>query len=360
MRSSVDRAQDPIDGGIAQRVRSQAAPAVKTALLRCGGYAAVRRLLPSRSLAILRYHAICEPGGYAYAAPGICISPADFERHVSYLASNYSVLPLPEAVDYLVSGRPLPRNAVAITFDDGYADNLAAARTLANYGLTATFYLTAGALADGEPFWPAEVRMLLRAVRTPILRLQLESGRVDIPLSESGNFGAAVRAVTRLLKSHPIPVRETLRDQLRSAAGRPRLPRVMLRWDEALEMQRLGMTIGSHTMTHPNLPSAGLADAGREIVDSKARLERELGAAVTMFSYPNGGAERYQTPELRRIVKEAGYAAATTSRNAFAGPASDPYALERIEVEDRLEDLIFALEIERFVFAPTARPGEVA
>ncbi len=49
-----------------------------------------------------------------------------------------------------------------ITFDDGYADNLPAARTLAKYGATATFYITAGCLAGGQPFWPAELRHLVR------------------------------------------------------------------------------------------------------------------------------------------------------------------------------------------------------
>jgi hypothetical protein len=94
-------------------------------------------------------------------------------------------------------------------------------------------------------------------------------------------------------------------------------------------------------------------------VQSKARLEQEIGAPVTMFSYPNGGAERYCTPELKRVVADVGFAAATTSRNAFATPASDLYALERIEVEEELSDLVFALEVERFGFKPKPRPLEV-
>ena len=77
-----------------------------------------------------------------------------------------------------------------------------------------------------------------------------------------------------------------------------------------------------------------------------------------MFSYPNGGAERYMTPDVARLVKEAGFEAATTSRNAFAGPESDLYALERIHVAERLEDLVFALEVERFLFQPKPRRGE--
>jgi hypothetical protein len=77
-----------------------------------------------------------------------------------------------------------------------------------------------------------------------------------------------------------------------------------------------------------------------------------------MFSYPNGGADRYLTPDVQIAVQEAGYLAATTSRNAFASVTSDRYALERIEVEERLEDLVFALEFERFAFKPQPRSGE--
>ena len=336
-------------------LRSRIAPLAKSVLLRGGGYGAVRRLLPSRQAGILRYHAICGEEGYAYAAPGICISPAAFERHVRYLAANYTVLPLPEVVDYLGRARTLPRNTVAITFDDGYADNLEAARTLHRHGLTATFYLTAGCLADGEPFWPSEIRWLVPAVAGPVLRIVPDGPPVELSVTTAENREVAIRTLTRLFKSRPIPVREAMREQLRRAANAPAESRFMLRWDEVAEMQRLGMTIGAHTMTHPNLPSAGLDAARQEIIGAKARLERELAARVTMFSYPNGGAERYETPELRRVVADAGYAAATTSRNAFAGAGSDLYALERIEVEERLEDLVFALEVERFAFKPKPR-----
>ena len=100
-------------------VRAAVAPAAKRALFWAGGYAVTRAMLPSRRLAILRYHAVCEPDA-GYADPGICVSPSAFERHVAYLASHYSVLPLPEAVAILKRGATLPRNAVAITFDDGY------------------------------------------------------------------------------------------------------------------------------------------------------------------------------------------------------------------------------------------------
>ena len=338
--------------GPLRRARSQMAPLVKTTLLNSGGYTLLRRLVPSRRIAILRYHAICGADGYAYADPTICISPDKFEAHVAYFAAHYAVLPLPEIVARVREGRSLPFNTLAITFDDGYADNLAAARVLAKYGLSATFYITAGCLAGDEPFWPSELRYLLKAIPDSTLSMDVAGQSIAIPLTTAAERQSAVRKLTRLFKSNRIPVRDALREQLRVAAGRPALPRHMLQWEELAEMHRLGMTIGAHTLTHANLPSAGAADAAVEIVESKARLERELSTPVTMFSYPNGGAETYYTPELQQLVARAGFSAATSSHNAFAAVNSDLYALERIEVEERLEDIVFALEVERFAFRP--------
>lgn len=331
-------------------VKRDASPAVKTLLLRTGACGAIRRIAPNRTLAILRYHAICAPDA-EYASADICVSPLAFERHVAYLAANYRVVSLPDAVRALKDGRALPPNAVAITFDDGYRDNLAAAEVLKRYGVTATFYITAGCVGDGQPFWPAELRYLVAALPGSILELAVEDKPVVTPVGTSAEKHAAVARLTKIFKSVRIPVREELRATLRGLARAVQMPRVMLSWDEVRQMAAMGMTIGAHTVTHPNLPSAG-ADAVAEIYEAKEILEAQVGTPVTMFSYPNGGAERYYTPELQRYVQRAGYEAATTSRNGFATRTSDPFALERVQVSERLEDMAFRLEVERFAFRP--------
>ena len=356
---ATDPAPSTRDAGQTAGVRSRLAPAAKTALLRTGGYAFVRRLLPSRGVAILRYHAICGAEGYRYASPGICISPDAFDAHVAYLADHYAVLPLADVVARLRDRRPLPANAVSITFDDGYADNLEAARTLHRHGVEATFFLTAGCLAGGAPFWPAEIRTLIPAIPGASLPVDAGGTRVELPLGDPSQRERSIRIVTKLIKTLSIPDRDALREQLRAAAGHPAMPPCMLSWAEVAEMQRLGMTMGAHTLTHPNLPSAGLPAATQEIEGSKTRLERELGVPVALMSYPNGGAERYYTPELQKVVASLKFRGAASSRNAFAGSKSDVYALERIEVEERLEDLVFALEVERFLFKPADTGGGV-
>lgn len=338
--------------------RTSVAPLAKAALLTTGFYSAFRKVLPSRGVAILRYHAVCDSDA-GYADPGICISPAAFAQHAEYLARHYRVLSLPDVVAALKRGISLPSNAVALTFDDGYADNLEAARTLARFGLTATFYLTAGCLSGGDPFWPSELRALIKAMPGPSFELTGTGERLTFAVATSTERRAAVAKLTKLFKAHRIATREALREQLRRLSGSSIAASPMLTWDNVREMHRLGMVIGSHTMTHPNLPNAGLEDARREIVESKGMLEDSIGRRVTMFSYPNGGAERYMTPEIAQLVREAGFEGATTSRNAFAGPDSDPFALERVQVAERLDDIVFALEIERFAFKPQPRRGEL-
>jgi peptidoglycan/xylan/chitin deacetylase (PgdA/CDA1 family) len=314
---------------------------------------ALRRLRPSRNIAILRYHAVCGPEGYPYADPHLCVTPAGFERHVAYLTTNYEVLPLPEIVSRLRNKRPLPANTVALTFDDGYADNLEAARTLNRYGASGTFYLTARCIDNVEPFWPSEIRYLFNAMPNETVTIDVPGKQIALPCSTPKERAASLMVVTHLLKAHTIPVREHIREQLRVLAGHVKMPKIMLTWNEVNEMARLGMTIGAHTLTHANLPSAGIVDATGEITGSKKMLESQIGRDVTMFSYPNGGAESYFTPQLERVVARAGYDAATTSRNGFAVAGCDLYAIKRVQVAERLEDLIFALEVERFMIAPS-------
>jgi peptidoglycan/xylan/chitin deacetylase (PgdA/CDA1 family) len=55
----------------------------------------------------------------------LCVSPQRFEEHLQALKGSYAIVSLRE-----LAGTASPQGAVAITFDDGYADNLLAAAPL--------------------------------------------------------------------------------------------------------------------------------------------------------------------------------------------------------------------------------------
>lgn len=69
--------------------------------------------------AILLYHHVS-----TQTPSSTSVTPDTFTSHMEYIANNHTVLPLTDIVNAIVEGEPLPRDAVAITFDDGYANIL--------------------------------------------------------------------------------------------------------------------------------------------------------------------------------------------------------------------------------------------
>jgi peptidoglycan/xylan/chitin deacetylase (PgdA/CDA1 family) len=104
-----------------------------------------------------------------------------------------------------------------------------------------------------------------------------------------------------------------------------------LTWDEVREMHASGIEVGSHTLTHPMLSRVPLDVARREISASKRVIEEALSAPVRFFCYPRGDF----TPDVTRLVREAGYLAACTTIPGVNDSAADLFALRRTYVSRR-------------------------
>ena len=105
--------------------------------------------------------------------------------------------------------------------------------------------------------------------------------------------------------------------------------RNLLTLDQIREMQKHGFEFGSHSLTHPWLPSLSDLELRREVSDSKHRLEDALGAEVTSFAYPCGGVDR----RVRSAVADAGYQLAFTTIPGL-NFWNDPLCQKRAEVND--------------------------
>lgn len=131
-----------------------------------------------------------------------------------------------------------------------------------------------------------------------------------------------------------------------------------LSWDQIVEMSENGISIGSHTLTHPWLAEVSLQEARREIVESKARLEQRLGKPVRLFAYPGGRVCDFNQ-QIRTIVAESGYTGACVGLNGINGRDTDPYLLRRtkIEVGDGMEVFKKAMRgaLDVFVLLDQAR-----
>lgn len=106
--------------------------------------------------------------------------------------------------------------------------------------------------------------------------------------------------------------------------------RAFLTWRQLQALERRGIEIGSHTVTHADLTSLSDREALRELVQSRRALERRLGHRVQWFAYPFGAYDH----RTERLVRRAGYALAVTTEYGVVQSASRPLALRRLRVLD--------------------------
>ena len=319
-----------------------------------------RRTDPGRAV-ILRYHSVShfDSSGRLYRSPSIALTPDTFERQMRFLADWYQVVPLGRLVNCLREGQAFPRQAVAITFDDGYRDNFVhALPVLRSFGFPATVYVTTGAIGDGWRFWPARVRGAL--LETSKKRLDLgELGRFD--LSSERAREDAVDRVTRQLKLLNNEERESSIERLVSETGHANpvhgSDNWFMNWSELREMAAAGIEIGAHTRSHPILTRLADESAANEIRGSREELESGLGRPVHHFAYPNGSGVLNHDTRIANLVSDAGFHSATTSVNGVVRLDADPFRISRIGVAQRHSVDGFALNLERDRLFSLGRPS---
>jgi peptidoglycan/xylan/chitin deacetylase (PgdA/CDA1 family) len=103
-----------------------------------------------------------------------------------------------------------------------------------------------------------------------------------------------------------------------------------LTWDQVKEMEKYDIKAGAHTRHHVYLPRVSLAQAKEEIVGSKKVIEDHLGHRIDFFAYPSGGF----TPEIKQILRDAGYEAAVTTNRGKDKFNNDLFELKRIHMNN--------------------------
>jgi peptidoglycan/xylan/chitin deacetylase (PgdA/CDA1 family) len=273
---------------------------------------------------VLNYHRVNDDDDAFFPSLPIAV----FESHMAYLARSYRVLTIEELVERLPHGR-VPRNAIAITFDDGYRDNLThAAPILARHGLPATVFLTTGLIATSEIAWFD--RLALAFKRTSVSSIQAPWGD-RIPLPDVATRLAALERTLDYLKRLPQDEFDRQLDALLTAlaVNDPSWGKeLMLDWHDVKALIGLGFGIGAHTVHHPILSRVSLERARREIEGSRAAIASACGASPRAFAYPNGQPEDY-TGAVQRLVREAGFTCALTTRFGLNTRHTPVYELRR-------------------------------
>ncbi len=275
-----------------------------------------------------------------------------FDALVGTLVHFFNVLPMDEALSRLRAGT-LPTRSVAITFDDGYADNYTiACPILIKHGVKATFFVASGFL-DGGIMWNDVAREALRSFR---------GDRLDLSWLDLGVCSVATEAERHRLTETLLPKLKYLTPEGRRTAltrligdTGARIPDdLMLTTAQLQGLQAAGMEIGGHTMDHPILAVLSEAEARQQMADNRTHLTRLLGRAPRYFAYPNGRPEQDYLAVHARIARELGYEAAFTTSYGSAGPESGSFELPRFTPWDK-EALRFSLRLGHNFFRSHSR-----
>jgi peptidoglycan/xylan/chitin deacetylase (PgdA/CDA1 family) len=264
------------------------------------------------------------------------VDARSFDALCGWLRTWFNVLPLAQALQMLGAGQ-LPARPLAITFDDGYADNCTVALPiLQRHGLNATFFISTGFL-DGGIMWNDRVIESIRCVSQPVLDLRNAAG-LDLGLHPLGSVAERRQAIASLLRriKHLPPAQRDAAVAAVAAAARAELPRdLMLTTPQLLALRDAGMGLGAHTINHPILAKLDRAAAEREIVGGRDQLQALIGQRVGLFAYPNGKPGDDFTDVHAELARRAGFDAAVTTAWGVANARSDPFRTPRFTPWDR-------------------------
>jgi peptidoglycan/xylan/chitin deacetylase (PgdA/CDA1 family) len=305
-----------------------------------------------RQAIILMYHSIASP---AIDPWELAVSPDNFEQHLQVLKKKYTVEPLSQLVEQLRK-KKIKKNCIAISFDDGYADNYFTAKPLLEkYDLPATFFITSNMSMQKEYWWDELAKILLLNIELPqTLSLKINGNSFFYDLVEETFL------TEELLNKHknyiaynpetlrsglyyklweyfsPMPAQEQLKliEQIRSWAGVAEVSRPEYCCMPSHQIKEISTNnlfdIGGHTMSHPALPYHKKEIQQEEILNNKIFLENITGKKINLFAYPSG---RYNDTTVE-IVKQINFKAAFTTNAHIIKKHSDLFMLGRFQVNN--------------------------
>ena len=272
------------------------------------------RARQEHSCVILLYHRIVDDSS-TYLNKGAVVHHhiEDFKQEIPYFKRNFQILSMDEVVSHMKLGKGFRRPSIAITFDDGYLDNYTLAYpVLKKHGVPATVYLTTGLIGTPDQIWTEQIGLAFLETKKDYFNFSTILGDKAVSIRSKEEKEKANSKVSEALKLRPEDERRELiqqfleRLEVNEKCGRHFGERMMLNWDEIQEMRKDGITIGSHSHTHPILSRMPIQKAKDEILNSKKIAEKNVDVEVRHFSFPNGREEDF-SEELRDYCREIGF-----------------------------------------------------
>jgi peptidoglycan/xylan/chitin deacetylase (PgdA/CDA1 family) len=301
----------------------------------------------SRGVLVLLYHRVTELARDPWS---LAVPPSLFAQQLDVLRKHADCVQLDAAVKH-PGARMFQRPRIAVTFDDGYADNFHEAATILNsLGIPATVFVVSGAVGNDREFWWDELERIVfdsngARIRQVDVFSRLISWRVPETSGQDkdtwqawqddtpSDAHRAYRELYLTLSSLPPDERNATMDDLVSQTQLARGARPThrtLSFDEVRNMAGMPMIeIGVHTVSHPILSRLPPDQQTWEIAQAKSDLESITGSTMRHFSYPYGKSEHYDRQTID-LVRDAGFESACTNEPGITTSSVDRFRIPRV------------------------------
>jgi peptidoglycan/xylan/chitin deacetylase (PgdA/CDA1 family) len=248
------------------------------------------------------------------------------------MTQHADVCSLDRLVHGVRSGRST-RPFLAVTFDDGYRDNLSVATPMLEQSETPATVFVAPPAEDGvREMWWDELARLVVPPSAAEVDITWTLSRVDDPTPAHATFRRLFADIRRESPARRNEILADLRNRQSWVALAPQYPLL-----ESEEIVRLGTSpaveVGGHTVTHPILARLSASEQFEEILGSRIRLAQILGRPPSVFAYPFGTPADYNKDSVR-AVSRAGYDLGCANFASRVGRGSPKLELPRVLVRD--------------------------
>lgn len=329
---------------------------------RWSGALACARAFTRHRFRILTYHGVDPLRDPYLNFDGLQVEPERFEAQLAVLAKACRVVPLRDLVQALAEGRDPGLRAAAITFDDGYQNNLEiAAPILRRMGLPATFFITTGYMDGAAQPWWYVFRAMLRDTRVAMLQDPLQPERVHRVTTPAERI-AAIRDLEPRLVQLPRDAREAALADVsgRSGCPPPKSAYPAMNAEGVRSLKALGFDIGNHTHLHRSLRHEDSAVAVDDVRQAQERLSALGVEPVPVLAYPYG----LLPDDMHRFARElgsAGLVAGCTTHFGLNAPDTPLFELRRLDITGARDPLNMQALLSGFTTGIEAirKPGEV-
>ena len=257
---------------------------------------------------------------------------SDFKRHVEVFR-QFDVIGIDQIFEVLSSSAGRRKPLAAITFDDGYANNLIAADVLEKAGLPWSVFVCTGAIAPDRIIGGVELSLLILHGRAKHLELFGKRWALGSRSERETTF-QEIRYPLKRMPSHArASAMQQIRQQFPGGESQLLLQRFpsfkMLTWDQLRSLNTSNVIVGSHGVDHELHHENQNQDVRTlELKQSKFELEEKLKRPCKYFAYPNGTFNDLSAAETRT----AGYELAFTMDAGTVKENTNPFLLPRVTI----------------------------